>query len=130
MRDYDPSLPDTSRRSRQLIQALLNILRNALEAPVTQPRCVITCAPARSGSSPSASTRHRLVCRIDVIDNGPGIPEELSETLFYAHGQRPPEGTGLGLSIAQGIVHRHGGLLTCESRARRTCFSIFLPMET
>ena len=74
-------------------------------------------------------TRHRLVCRIDIIDDGPGVPEELRETLFAPMVSGRPDGTGLGLAIAQSIVQRHGGLLSCDSQPGNTCFSIFLPME-
>jgi CheY-like chemotaxis protein len=128
LRDYDPSLPELHGDRSQLIQALLNILRNALEATVTAP-LRITLRTRSQRQFTIGEKRHRLVCRIDVIDNGPGIPPELRETLFMPMVSGRAEGTGLGLSIAQSIVHRHGGLLTCESRARRTCFSIFLPME-
>ncbi len=75
--------------------------------------------------------RHRLVCRVDIIDNGPGIPPELLQNIFY-----PPmisgraSGTGLGLSITQSIIGQHrGGLVECESEPGRTDFIIFLPLE-
>lgn len=128
-RDYDPSLPDILGDWQQLIQALLNILRNALQATEQQPQCAITLRTRSQRQFTIGDTRHRLVCRIDVTDNGPGIPEELRETLFVPMVSGRPDGTGLGLSIAQSIVQRHGGLLNCESRPGCTCFSIFLPME-
>jgi len=129
LRDYDPSLPDVMGDRSQLIQALLNILRNALEATGEQPRCEVTLRSRSQRQFTIGEKRHRLVCRIDITDNGPGVPPELSETLFAPMVTGRPEGTGLGLSIAQAIVHRHGGLLTCDSRPGETCFSLYLPME-
>ena len=72
---------------------------------------------------------HRLMLGLDIVDNGPGIPPNLRETLFVPMVSGRAEGTGLGLSIAQAIVHRHGGLLTCDSQPGETCFSIYLPMD-
>lgn len=129
LRDYDPSLPPIPGDRAQLIQALLNILRNALEATGEQPRCEVTLKTRSQRQFTIGDKRHRLVCRIDIIDNGPGIPPELSETLFVPMVSGRAEGTGLGLSIAQSIVHRHGGLLNAESRPGETCFTIYLPME-
>jgi two-component system nitrogen regulation sensor histidine kinase GlnL len=128
-RDYDPSLPDIRGDVQQLIQALLNIVRNALEATQDRPHCAITLRTRPQRQFTIGETRHRLVCRIDVVDDGPGIPAELRETLFAPMVSGRPEGTGLGLSIAQSIVHRHGGLLSYESEPGNTCFSIYLPMD-
>lgn len=128
-RDYDPSIPLVSGDQQQLIQALLNIVRNALEASAEEPACNITLRTRAQRQFTIGETRHRLVCRIDVIDAGPGIPEELRETLYAPMVSGRPDGTGLGLSIAQSIVHRHGGMLSCESEPGNTCFSIFLPMD-
>lgn len=129
-RDYDPSLPDVLGDRPQLIQTLLNITRNALEATESQPQCAITLRTRSQRQFTIGEKRHRLVCRIDIIDNGPGIPEDIAETLFVPMVSGRPNGSGLGLSIAQSIVHRHGGLLACESRPGETCFSIYLPMES
>lgn len=129
LRDYDPSLPELGGDRSQLIQAILNILRNALEATEEQPRCELTLRTRSQRQFTIGDKRHRLVCRIDIGDNGPGVPPELKKHLFMPMVSGRAEGTGLGLSIAQAIVHRHGGLLSCESRPGDTCFSIFLPME-
>jgi two-component system nitrogen regulation sensor histidine kinase GlnL len=69
------------------------------------------------------------VSKIDVQDNGPGIPEHLKEHLFYPMITGRSEGTGLGLSVAQSIVHQHNGLIEFESRPGKTVFSIYLPLE-
>ncbi|MEM1141367.1 MAG: nitrogen regulation protein NR(II) [Pseudomonadota bacterium] len=130
IRDYDPSLPSVRGDRSQLIQAFLNILRNALQATQAQGHCAITLCSRAQRQFTIGNKRHRLVCRIDVKDNGPGIPNEIRETLFVPMVSGRAEGTGLGLSISQAIVHRHGGLLSCDSKPGNTCFSIFLPMET
>jgi two-component system nitrogen regulation sensor histidine kinase GlnL len=70
------------------------------------------------------------VCRLTVEDNGPGIPEDMLQTIFMPMVTGRPEGTGLGLTIAQSIVTRHGGLLECRSEPGKTRFAIYLPMET
>ena len=75
------------------------------------------------------AARHRLVMRIDIIDNGPGIPQTLLETIFYPMVSGRANGTGLGLSIAQDIVHQYQGLIECDSRPGQTTFSILLPVE-
>jgi len=73
--------------------------------------------------------RHRLVLRVDIIDNGPGIAPDVQETLFYPMVSGRASGTGLGLSIAQSIISQHQGLIECESAPGNTVFSILLPME-
>ncbi|MEM6302435.1 MAG: nitrogen regulation protein NR(II) [Pseudomonadota bacterium] len=129
-RDYDPSLPEIQGDRSQLIQAFLNILRNALQATQNQSHSAIKLRSRSQRQFTIGSTRHRLVCRIDVCDNGPGIPEAIRENLFVPMVSGRAEGTGLGLSISQAIVHRHGGLLSCDSKPGDTCFSIFLPMDS
>lgn len=131
-RDYDPSLPELWADSDQLIQAVLNIVRNAtqalLENPRQQnPRIVIRSRAVRQFTI--GAVRHRLTCLVEVEDNGPGIDKELSETLFYPMVSGRPQGTGLGLSIAQSIVQQHRGLIECESVPGRTLFRILLPIE-
>lgn len=128
-RDYDPSLPELLGDRSLLIQALLNILGNALQATENQPQCRLILRSRSQRQFTIGGTRHRLVCRIDIVDNGPGIPAELRETLFVPMISGRPEGSGLGLSISQSIVHRHGGLLNYTSEPGDTCFSIYLPME-
>ena len=73
--------------------------------------------------------RHRLVCLIEVEDNGPGIREDLSATLFYPMVTGRALGTGLGLPIAQAIIQRHGGLIECDSQPGRTVFRIMIPFR-
>jgi two-component system nitrogen regulation sensor histidine kinase GlnL len=67
--------------------------------------------------------------QIDIIDNGPGIPPEMLDRIYFPMISGRPEGTGLGLAITQTIIGQHGGVIECDSRAGRTCFSVFLPLE-
>lgn len=130
VRDYDPSLPDIPGDKAQLIQAVLNIMRNALQAATQTEDCVLTLRTRSQRQFTIGATRHRLVCRVDISDNGPGIPENLMHAIFVPMVTGKAEGTGLGLSISQSIINRHGGLLECSSRPGKTTFTIFLPMET
>jgi two-component system nitrogen regulation sensor histidine kinase GlnL len=72
---------------------------------------------------------HRLVARIDIIDDGPGIPVEIEKNIFYPMITGRPEGTGLGLSIAQSLINLHGGLINSERKDDKTIFSIYLPVS-
>ena len=124
---YDPSLPDVVADSGQLIQAVLNIVRNAVQA--TDGRGQITLRTRIERGLTVGRQRHRLAARIDIEDNGPGIPPALREQIFYPMVTGRPEGTGLGLSIAQEIVLRHDGLIEVASAPGRTIFSIYLPLR-
>jgi two-component system, NtrC family, nitrogen regulation sensor histidine kinase GlnL len=129
VRDYDPSLPDFPGDKAQLIQVVLNIMRNALQA--ANPRECEILLRTRSQRQFTVGTQvHRLACRVDIIDNGPGIPTELQSSVFAPMVTGRAEGTGLGLSIAQSIIHLHGGVLECESCPGDTRFTFYLPMET
>jgi len=126
-REYDPSLPDFEAEPEQLIQAVLNIVRNSAEA--IQHQGVIRLRSGIERSFTIGQKRHRLVLRADIEDSGPGIPEEIQEHIFYPMVTAKPGGTGLGLSIAQDIIVKHGGLIECYSRPGHTVFSIYLPLE-
>ncbi len=130
-RDYDISLPDVIADRDQLIQVLLNLIRNAtqalLESKTPAPRITMRTRVLRQFTI--GAQRHRLVLRMDIIDNGPGIAEDVQETLFYPMVSGRASGTGLGLSIAQSIISQHQGLIECESQPGETVFSILLPME-
>jgi two-component system nitrogen regulation sensor histidine kinase GlnL len=126
-RRYDPSLPEVLADREQLIQAVLNIARNAAQAldggGVIELRTCIERGFSLGGM------RHRLALRVDNVDNGPGIPPELQEHIFYPMVTGRPEGTGLGLAIAQDILQRHGGLIEFTSRPGETVFTLYLPVE-
>lgn len=131
VRDYDPSLPELPADRDQLVQVLLNLGRNAVQAltehEVPAPRITLRTRVLRQFTI--GSERHRLVARVDIEDNGPGIPDELRETLFYPMVSGRAHGSGLGLSIAQSIVSQHRGLIECESEPGRTLFTLLLPMQ-
>ena len=126
-RDYDPSLPEGSFDRNEIIQALLNIGRNALQALAGSGRVLLrTRALTNLNIGPQ---RHRLGVCVQVEDDGPGVAEELQQTLFLPLVTSRPEGSGLGLSVAQEMVARHRGVIEFESRPGRTVFSILLPLE-
>jgi len=129
IRDYDPSLPDVYGDRSQLIQAVLNIMRNALQAAESVNDCVITLRSRSHRQFTIGNKRHRMVCRVDIEDNGPGIPEDMLHAIFMPMVTGRAEGTGLGLTIAQSIITRHGGQLECSSEPNCTRFTIYLPME-
>jgi two-component system, NtrC family, nitrogen regulation sensor histidine kinase GlnL len=126
-REYDPSLPEFEGEPEQLTQAVLNIVRNSAEA--MQYQGIIRLRTHIEHSFTIGQKRHRLALRAEIEDNGPGIPEEIRDHVFYPMVTAKPGGTGLGLSIAQDIVSKHGGLIECHSRPGQTIFSIFIPLE-
>ncbi|MEE4192283.1 MAG: nitrogen regulation protein NR(II) [Halieaceae bacterium] len=130
VRDYDPSLPNLLGDRSQLIQAILNIVRNGVQATASNegPR-VMTLQTRVHRQFTIGAKRHRLVCGIRISDNGPGIPEELRESLFFPMVSGRPEGSGLGLAISQAVVARHKGLIECDSEPGQTDFNIYLPLE-
>ena len=109
-------------------QAILNIVRNAIHAVGDQGHIIIRSRTQRQVTI--GQQRYRLAVRIDIIDDGPGIPATISETIFYPMVTGNPEGTGLGLPIAQSLINQHGGLIECNSQSQHTVFTIFLPLET
>ncbi|WP_455198338.1 nitrogen regulation protein NR(II) [Kaarinaea lacus] len=125
--DYDPSIPEVLADRDQLIQAVLNIVGNAVRAIGSKGEIILSTRSERQCTI--GHVHHKLVCRIDIIDNGPGIPEEMMESIFYPLVTGQADGTGLGLSIAQTLVNQHGGLILCESRPGRTKFSLLLPVD-
>jgi two-component system, NtrC family, nitrogen regulation sensor histidine kinase GlnL len=125
-RDYDPSLPEGHFDSHQLIQALLNVMRNALQAIDDHGRIVVRTR-VRSNVSIGAA-RYRLLADIEVEDNGPGVPPDLVKTLFLPLVTGRSNGTGLGLAVAQDLVTRHGGIIEFVSQPGRTVFSLLLPL--
>lgn len=127
-RDYDPSLPDIYADPDQLIQAVLNLVRNAVEAMGDQPGEIILRTRIQRQFT-IGNQRHRLVACIEVIDNGPGIPAEMLDKIFFPMVTGRVGGTGLGLTIAQNLIGQHGGLIECISHPGKTVFTILLPLE-
>jgi len=127
-RDYDPSLPPLQLDRDQMIQAMLNLARNAVQALGRHGQLTIRTR-AITGAT-IGEKRHRVVASVQFEDNGPGVPAELGETIFYPLVTAQPGGTGLGLAVAQDIATRHGGLVEFESRPGHTVFSLLLPIGT
>lgn len=126
-RDYDPSIPELRADPELLIQAFLNILRNAVQAVGDQGRIVLRTRARRRHTL--GGKTHRLVAQVDIVDNGVGIASGMQEQIFYPLVTTRPDGTGLGLPIAQHLIRSHGGLIECQSRPGETVFSIYLPLE-
>jgi len=125
--DYDPSLPELTADPDQLEQAVLNIVRNARQA--MDGKGIITMRTRVQRSFNIGMRRYRLVAQIQIIDNGPGIDEELRRKIFFPMVTSRSDGTGLGLSIAQALISRHEGLIECDSKPGKTTFTILLPLE-
>ncbi|MDP2828991.1 MAG: nitrogen regulation protein NR(II) [Sulfuricellaceae bacterium] len=125
-RDYDTSLPEISADQEQLIQTTLNIARNAVQAMSERGELILRTRIARQVTL--AKKRYRLALVVQIIDNGPGIPENLREKIFYPLVSGREGGSGLGLSLAQTFVAQHHGSIECDSQPGRTCFTITLPV--
>ncbi len=126
-RDYDTSLPDLTGDREQLIQAILNIVRNAAQAMKGDGEIVTRTRALRQVTL--AKKRYRLALELRVIDNGPGIPAEIRDRIFYPLVSGREGGTGLGLALAQSFVQQHHGSIEVESRPGRTCFTLRLPLQ-
>ncbi len=125
--DYDPSIPDLQADADLLIQAILNIARNAVQAVGEEGEISLRTRVQRQMNI--GHRHHRLAVRMDIIDNGPGIEQDMVEKIFYPMVSGRADGTGLGLSIAQSLIQQHGGLVQCSSRPGETVMSILLPLE-
>ncbi|TNV19165.1 nitrogen regulation protein NR(II) [Buttiauxella sp. B2] len=128
VRDYDPSLPELAHDPDQIEQILLNIVRNALQA-LGSDGGEIVLRTRTAFQLTLHGTRYRLAARIDVEDNGPGIPAHLQDTLFYPMVSGREGGTGLGLSIARNLIDQHLGKIEFNSWPGHTEFSVFLPIR-
>ncbi len=126
-RQYDISLPELQGDLEQLIQAVLNVARNAAQAMDGQGRILFRSSVARQVTL--AMKRWRLAVRIDVIDHGPGIPEDMQDKVFFPLVSGREGGSGVGLTLAQSLIQRHEGVIHLVSEPGFTCFSIYLPIQ-
>lgn len=127
-RDYDPSLPDIYMAADQIEQAMLNIVSNAAQVLSNQDDGLITIRTRTVHQANIHGHRCKVAARIEIIDNGPGIPVELQDTLFYPMVSGREGGTGLGLSISQNLIDQHNGKIDVESWPGHTNFTIYLPI--
>lgn len=132
--EYDPSLPEVFANRDQLIQVFLNLAKNAAEAVGSNPDGEIIFRTAfRPGirlSMPGNKSKVSLPLEFSVIDNGPGVPEDMLPYLFDPFVTTKANGTGLGLALVSKIIGDHGGVIECESQPGRTMFRVLLPMHT
>ena len=131
VKDYDPSIPDIFIDSYLLEQAILNLVNNAKEAlvdsEVLSPEIDVSTRILHQEFL--GETQPTTLCKISVVDNGPGIPDDLKESIFFPMISTKVKGSGLGLSITQGIVSQHRGTVRCNSEPGKTEFSILIPVK-
>lgn len=134
--DYDPSLPTLPANRDKLVQAFLNLVKNAAEAigdnSADHGRIVLSTAfrPGVRLSIPGSDARISLPLMISIEDNGPGVPDHLKPHLFDPFVTTKHNGTGLGLALVAKIIGDHGGIIECDSEAKRTVFRVLLPLSS
>jgi len=131
-RNYDPSVPDLVGDVEQLIQAVLNVVRNAAQALLSGANggkggmIVLRTRAARQVTI--ARNRHKLALELQVMDNGPGVPEDIRDRVFNPLVSGREGGSGIGLALVQTYVQNHGGVVEFDSRPGRTIFTLLLPL--
>jgi len=131
--DYDPSIPDIYADPEHLIQAILNLTKNAAQSITECDRCEIkkiTLKTRVKRNFTIGSAHYILVLKLDIIDTGPGINKQMIEHIFMPLITDRAQGTGLGLSIAQSLINKNDGLIECTSKPGNTVFSILLPITS
>jgi two-component system nitrogen regulation sensor histidine kinase GlnL len=126
VRDYDPSLPELSGDADRLVQAVWNLVRNAIEANAVE----VTLRTRAEHAVRIGDTVHAVAMRLEIIDDGHGVPEELAEQVFLPLVSGRAEGSGLGLALAQQVAREHRGSLAYRSRPGHTVFTLLLPLAT
>lgn len=126
VRDYDPGLPQLALDRDQIVQALMNLIKNACSA--LEHRGTLTLRTRATNNFTIGEQRHPVIATIEIEDDGPGIPPELQDSVFYPLVTGREDGTGLGLPVAQDLISRHGGLIEFDSRPGRTVFFVHLPL--
>ena len=131
IRDYDPSIPPLMIDADMIQQAVLNIVRNSIQALTESetPNPQIRLVTRIERQMTIQGNRHALIAKIKVIDNGPGIPSDIKDTLFYPMVSSKQNGSGLGLSISQTLINHHGGKIDVESHPGHTEFVIYIPID-
>lgn len=131
IRDYDPSIPDIHADQDMIQQAVLNIVRNAIQAlkDSATPNPEIRLVTRVERQMTIHGTRHPLVAKLVIVDNGPGIPAAIRDTLFYPMVSSKDNGSGLGLSIAQTLINHHKGKIDVDSMPGHTEFTLYIPID-
>lgn len=124
VRDYDPSLPEIEGDADRLAQSLWNLVRNALESGAS----TVSLRTRAEYHVLIGDTAHRLAVRVEIADNGRGVPDDLAERIFLPLVSGRAEGTGLGLPLAQQVAREHGGSLSYRSRPGHTVFTLLIPV--
>ena len=127
VRDYDFSLPLLNGDKEQLIQAVLNIVRNAVQAMLGKGRITLRTRATRQVTL--AKKRYRLALALQIMDDGPGIPETIRDKIFFPLVSGREDGHGLGLTLAQTFVNQHHGTIEYDSVPGNTCFTLLLPLQ-
>jgi two-component system nitrogen regulation sensor histidine kinase GlnL len=126
-RDYDPGLPLIDLDRDQMVQAFLNLMRNA--AAALEGQGTITLRSRAITNFTIGDVRHRVIASLEIEDDGPGIPKDMQDSVFYPLVTSRQDGTGLGLPAAQELISRHGGLIEFDSRPGRTVFTMRIPLD-
>ena len=127
-RDYDPSLPELVANRDELVQAFMNLIRNAAQA-VSASQGTVTLKTRAQRSITIANKFHKLALSVEIRDTGPGVDQEIAESIFFPMVSGRPEGSGLGLPLSQAIANRYGGLIAYTSEPGDTVFTVWLPLE-
>jgi len=125
VRDYDPSLPEITGDADRLTQALWNLVRNAIDANASE----IRLRTRAEHNALIGDRQHRLALRVEIEDNGRGVPDDLADRIFLPLVSGRAEGTGLGLTLVQQVAREHHGALSFRSRPGHTVFALVLPVE-
>jgi two-component system nitrogen regulation sensor histidine kinase GlnL len=126
-RDYDTSLPLLTGDREQMIQAVLNIARNAAQAMNGKGEIGFRTRAVRRITI--ARKMHRLAISVQIIDNGPGVPDDIRDRIFFPLVSGRENGSGLGLTLAQTFISQHHGTIELDSEPGRTCFTLLLPID-
>ncbi|MFQ3340029.1 MAG: two-component system nitrogen regulation sensor histidine kinase GlnL [Gammaproteobacteria bacterium] len=128
-RDYDPSIPEIQGDENLFIQATLNIIKNAQQALFLTDNPSIIIKSRVVYGQPINGNIYSTVCEVSIIDNGPGIPSDIQEQVFFPMVSSKEDGSGLGLSISQDIIRIHGGAISFKTKSGETTFSILMPIK-
>ncbi len=126
--DYDPSIPDVFIDFEAMVQALLNLVKNAIQAMERQGG-LLTIKTRIEHQVTLGTHTYPLVAVISIMDEGEGIPEEVFDSIFYPMVSSKVEGTGLGLPVSQNVLRKHNGLIVAESQPGKTIFHVYLPLK-